>query len=133
VQPHGLFFGSPGPNVGYAMSLTHRAGLGFVLADHEDRHDAEAVVATVAMRRAASFGRGPVVSDVEHAAELLGYGGGASSAFVAWRADAVAGAHHEYGARLRISDAVPTEVLRGPVGSAADSAAAVQAALVGSP
>ena len=50
----------PGPNVGYALSLARRAlATGFRLAPHEHVDDAVAVVAEIAMKRAATFGRAP--------------------------------------------------------------------------
>jgi len=112
VQPQGALFGSPGPNVGYALRLVHRASSGFVLGPGEHREDAEAVVAAVAMRRASSFGRGPIVADVDRAATLLGYRGGADADTVAKRVDAVAGAHHEYGTCRQVADQVDLDVLR---------------------
>ncbi|MBM3659201.1 MAG: hypothetical protein FJW95_06815 [Actinobacteria bacterium] len=112
VQPRGDLFGTPGPNVGYALLLVHRAGADFQLAPGEHREDAEAVVAAVAMKRASSFGRAPIVADVERAATLLGYRGGADPATAAQRADAVAGAHHEYGRCRQVADQVDLEVLR---------------------
>jgi hypothetical protein len=112
VQPRGPLFGSPGPNVGYALTLVRRRSGEFALAPHEHREDAEAVVAALAMRRAASFGRAPVIADVECAARLLGYLGTAEPALVEWRARAVDGAHHDYASRQALVDAVPLEVLR---------------------
>ena len=113
VQPVGDLFGSPGPNVGFALRLVHRASGDFVLAPTEHREDAEAAVAAVAMKRASSFGRAPIRADVDRAAALLGYRGGADADFVAWRVGAVAGAHHEYGATRAVADAVPIDELRG--------------------
>lgn len=112
VQPSGALFGSPGPNVGYALRLVHRASRDFRLAPGEHREDAEAVVAAVAMKRAASFGRAPVAADVARAATLLGYLGGADAETAARRADAVAGAHHDYGRCRQVADQVDLEVLR---------------------
>ena len=130
VAPRGPGFGSPGPNVGYATSLTHRVGREFAVAPHEHRHDAETVVAALAMRRAASYGRGPVRADVEYGATLLGYLGTADPAFVAWRADAVDGAHHHPTVTSRVVDAIPLDALRGPAGGAGAFAAEVRAALL---
>jgi hypothetical protein len=112
VQPTGALFGSPGPNVGYALRLVSRASVDFQRAPREHLEDVEAVVAAVAMKRAASFGRAPVVADVERAASLLGYLGGADAATVAQRADAVAGAHHDYARCRAIADQVDLAVLR---------------------
>ena len=112
VQPQGALFGSPGPNVCYALRLVHRASADFQLAPGEHRGDAEAVVAAVAMKRASSYGRAPIAADVERAATLLGYRGGADADFLAWRVAAVDGAHHEYGATRAVADAVSVEELR---------------------
>ena len=66
------------------------------------------------MKRAASFGRAPVMPDVEIASSLLGYQGDVDPAFAQWRTGAVHGADHEYGVRRAIVDAVPDAVLRMP-------------------
>ncbi|MFM8303980.1 MAG: hypothetical protein ACKOA9_06745 [Actinomycetota bacterium] len=113
VQPQGALFGTPGPNVGYALRLVHRASGDFQLAPGEDRHDAEAVVAAVAMKRASSYGRGPTLADVDRAARLLGYRGGADAETVARRVDAVQGAHHEYARCRAVADQVDLARLRG--------------------
>lgn len=112
IQPRGALFGSPGPNVGYALRLVHRVRDDLRIAPGEHSEDAEAVVAAVAMRRAASFGRAPVPADVARAAEVLGYRGAADPAAVSRRVAAVAGAGHDYGVRRAVADAVPIEDLR---------------------
>ena len=111
-QPRGNLLGTPGPNVGYAVSLAERARDRLALAPHEHADDALAVVAEVAMRRAASYGRAPVRDDVDVALTLLGYQGDAPPDFVHWRARAIHGAHHGYEVRRRIVDAVPLDGLR---------------------
>ena len=111
-QPHGSLLGSPGPNVGYALTLAERARSWLALAPHEHADDALAVVAEVAMKRAAAFGRAPVSGDVEMAMVLLGYQGDADAEFAAWRARAVHGAHHQYQERRAVVDAVPVDLLR---------------------
>jgi hypothetical protein len=113
-QPTGALLGRPGPNVGYALSLAARMRDQLILAPHESSDDAIAVISELAMKRAASFGRGPVLHDVEIAASLLGYVGDVDPAFASWRAPAVHGADHEYGVRRAIVDAVPDAVLRMP-------------------
>ena len=111
-QPRGNLLGTPGPNVGYAVSLAERARDGLALAPHEHADDALAVVAEIAMRRAASYGRAPVMADIDVALTLLGYQGEAPPDFVDWRTRAVHGAHHGYDVRRRVVDAVPLDVLR---------------------
>ena len=75
-QPHGRLFGTPGPNIGYAATLAHRLGDRLALGPGEHLEDALAVVSELAMKRAASFGRAPVLADLDVAALILGYLGG---------------------------------------------------------
>jgi hypothetical protein len=111
ARPGGALRGRPGPNVGYAYTLAERARDRFRLAAHEDLHDAVSVVAEIAMKRAAAFGRAPVIGDVELAMALLGYDGSADDGFAAWRARAVHDAAHHYPLRRAIVDSVPDSVL----------------------
>ena len=113
-QPTGALLGRPGPNVGYALSLANRMRDTLTLAPHESVDDAIAVIGELAMKRAASFGRAPVLHDLEIAASLLGYQGEVDPGFAEWRAEMTHGADHEYGVRRAIVDAVPDAVLRMP-------------------
>ena len=110
--PTGKLLGSPGPNVGYALTLANRVRDQLALAPHEHADDAIAVVAEIAMRRAALFGRAPVMRDVEFGMLILGYRGDADAGFVAWRMRAVQGAHHDYYERRSLVDAIPVDILR---------------------
>ncbi len=123
-QPTGALFGRPGPNVGYALTLAGRLRDRLSVGPHESRDDAVAVVAELAMRRAASFGRAPLMADLERAAELLGYLGTAASDFVTWRSEFLHDAAHDYGRRRIAVDSVPEETLRGRTLSPADVEAA---------
>jgi hypothetical protein len=114
LQPTGPLLGRPGPNVGYALTLVERLRDRLDLAPHESVDDALAVVGELAMKRAALFGRAPVMNDVDVAAALLGYRGEVSPDFVAWRTVAVHGAGHEYDVRRAVVDAVADAVLRNP-------------------
>jgi hypothetical protein len=111
-QPRGELLGSPGPNVGYALTLVHRAKDRLALAPHEHVDDAAAVVGEMAMKRASSYGRAPVMADVECAMLVLGYQGGCAPGFAEWRALAVEGAHHEYARRRAFCDGVSLDALR---------------------
>jgi len=111
-QPEGSLLGRPGPNVGYAMTLADKIARSLHVADHESVKDACAVVAEVAMKRAAAFGRGPVLADLQLAATVLGYMGTSDASFAEWRAHATHGADHHYLERRRLVDAVPDDVLR---------------------
>jgi len=113
-QPTGDLLGRPGPNVGYAVMLAGRLRDSVQLAPHEHVADALAVIAELAMKRAASYGRAPTMPDVEIAATLLGYQGDVDDEFAAWRCAVAHGADHEYGVRRAIVDAVPDAVLRLP-------------------
>lgn len=132
IQPAGALFGSPGPNVGYALHLVRRVSSDFALGAHEHLADVEAMVAALAMKRAASFGRAPITTDVECAAMLLGYRGTGAADFVEWRGLAIEGANHEYGTRQTLCDAVPLEVLRLAPSALVAQVTAVQAAMTGS-
>ena len=111
-QPRGDMLGAPGPNIGYALTLVERGRERTALAPHEHWSDAAAVIGEVAMKRAASFGRAPVMADVETARLALGYQGGCEPDFAKWRVLAVAGAHESYPRRRAICDAVDLDVLR---------------------
>ncbi len=111
-QPEGRLRGVPGPNVGYAYTLAERASDRFQLAPHEELHDAVSVAAEVAGKRAASFGRAPVIGDVDLAMALLGYDGSADGAFLHWRSRATHEAAHHYPVRRALVDAVPESLLR---------------------
>jgi hypothetical protein len=111
-QPMGKLLGSPGPNVGYALTLANRVRDQLTLAPHEHRDDAIAVVADIAMRRAALFGRAPVMPDVDFAIQILAYRGDADPDFVTWRVRAVHGTHHDYYERRSLVDAISVDVLR---------------------
>jgi hypothetical protein len=110
--PAGKLLGSPGPNIGYALTLANRVRDRFVLVPHEDVDDAVGVVAEIAMRRAAIFGRAPVITDVELGMQIMGYGGDADPDFVACRRRAVHGAQHNYYERRALVDAIPVDILR---------------------
>ena len=115
AQPRGDLLGSPGPNNGYALALANRAASRLALAPGERCEDALAVVGELAMRRAASFGRAPVMDDVETVLLVLGYQGGCAPEFAEWRAHVVEGAHEEYPRRRVMCHALDLDALRlGP-------------------
>lgn len=111
-QPSGALLGSPGPNVGYALTLVERIKDRIVVAPHERVEDAMGVIAEIAMKRAALFGRAPVMADIEVARALLGYDGNVPEDFAEWRVRAVHDANHDYVRRRSLIDAVADDVLR---------------------
>lgn len=129
-QPSGPMRGNPGPDIGYALSLVERRRDVFKLAPHEHFTDAAAVVSEVAMKRAAGFGRAPVLADLDLAIDLLGYREPPADGLAAWRRRATHEAAHLYPVRRAIVDRVPAEVLRLPNGEAAARVPEVRAALV---
>lgn len=108
----GSLFGSPGPDGGYALTLAARFHGRLEIVAPETEHDAMAVGAELAMRRAALFGRAPVMPDLELAFTLFGWLGAASPDLKDWRRLAVAGVDHDYPRRRRLVDAVPEATLR---------------------
>jgi hypothetical protein len=111
-QPEGALFGRPGPNVGYAYTLAQRSKDRLRLGPFEHADDAVAVIAEIAGKRAAQFGRAPVIGDVDLALAVLGYDGNASDAFVKARSALVHEASHDYRRRRALVDAVPDALLR---------------------
>jgi hypothetical protein len=111
-QADGALMGRPGPNGGYAYTLAQRAKDRVRLGPFEHAEDAIAVIAEVAGKRAARFGRAPVIGDVELAIALLGYDGNASDSFVKARSALVHEASHDYRRRRALVDAVPDALLR---------------------
>jgi hypothetical protein len=113
AQPgDGALMGRPGPNVGYAYTLAARARSRLRLSTHEHADDVIAVIAEIAGKRAALFGRAPVIGDIDVAVELLGYDGTADDSFVELRARLTHDAAHDYTRRRELVDAVPEELLR---------------------
>jgi hypothetical protein len=110
-QPAGPLRGAPGPNVGYAYTLANRIKDRLKLASHEYVGDALAAIAEIAARRAASFGRAPVIRDVEFAASLLGYDNNGDD-WAKSRVLLVHEASHDYYRRRALVDSVPDDVLR---------------------
>jgi hypothetical protein len=96
--PWGGMFGTPGPDAGYAHRLAQDRPL--ALAPGENRHDAEAAVATLMAARASHFGRGPTGEDAEVAELLLGLDDDGAPESAALRRRFVGLDHHPEAARL---------------------------------
>ncbi|MGI8792537.1 MAG: hypothetical protein ACR2H3_05085 [Acidimicrobiales bacterium] len=112
VPPSGTRMGNAGPDQGYALKLatqfTDRLQLG------RDEHAADAVAGClgVALKRAALFGRAPVVFDLELAFILFGFLGDAPDDLIAVRAPLFAEASHHYWEQRHLADVVPEATLR---------------------
>ena len=85
VPPKGPRFGSTGPDLGYGMRLARRFEDRLDLAAGESVGDAIVGCFSVGSHRAASFGRAPVIYDMEFAFTLWGFLGGAPPDLVALR------------------------------------------------
>lgn len=113
AQPSGPQLGSPGPDQGYAYRLVrHIEGL-LHLGDVA-RDDAVAGCVAVAMKRAAHFGRAPVVHDLKAAFTVFGFMDPEPPAeLVAMREELFAEVrtHHHYSELRELVDMVPVEVL----------------------
>jgi hypothetical protein len=111
LLPVGTRFGAPGPDLGYGLKLAKRFEDRLVVPPGEHAVDAIAGGFACGTRRAAHFGRAPVIYDMEWAYLLWGYLGAAPEALIAFRAPLFKGASHDYGAQRRIVDLVRPEAL----------------------
>ncbi len=115
-QPTGSRLGSQGPDQGYAFRLVHQFDDTLELGDvaHDD---AVAGCVGVAMKRAAFYGRAPVIHDLSIAFTVFGFLDPEPPAeLVAWRERMFAGieSNHHYAERRDLIDVVSEETLRHP-------------------
>lgn len=110
--PSGAFLGTPGPDQGFALKLARRFEDRVVLAPGEHVEDAISGCTAVAMRRAASYGRAPLIHDLTLAFTLWGYLVGAPVDLVAAREPLFRAASHHYQVQRTIADCVPESTLR---------------------
>lgn len=129
AQPLGAMLGSPGPDIGYALTMAERFRGRLHLHGLERADDALAVAGAIAMKRAAIFGRAPVALDVEIALGLLGYLDEVNEEFAELRAFLVHEVSHDYATRRALVDAVPVAILEHPPAESLKHGAVVQAAL----
>lgn len=112
----GAGFGTPGPDQGYALSLAERLHDRLVLSAGEHAEDALLAGVMVGLRRASSFGRAPILADVELGLDLLGYLSDAPADLVAYRRNLVDGLAHDYWRQRQLAESVPLASLRQPTG-----------------
>ncbi|MBW3615312.1 MAG: hypothetical protein KY439_08400 [Actinobacteria bacterium] len=110
--PSGHSMGNTGPDQGYGLKLARRFGDRLELQAGEHGEDAVAGALAVGLKRAAQFGRAPVIYDFELAYSVFGFLGGAPDDLVEHRRRLFAGADHDYWTQRRIADLVPAETLR---------------------
>ncbi|MBV8463592.1 MAG: hypothetical protein JO368_09885 [Acidimicrobiales bacterium] len=109
--PSGPRFGTPGPDQGYALKLARRFEEQLELTEGESAEDTIAGCTAVAMRRAAHFGRAPVIYDTDFAFTLWGFLGGAPEDLVAAREPLFRSAAHHYEQQRAIADCVRPSTL----------------------
>jgi hypothetical protein len=110
--PPGKGFGTTGPDQGYALRLVHRLEDRLQLAKGEAMQDVVAGCVAMAMRRAGSFGRAPVLADLEVAFTLAGCLGDPPADLVAWRTHAMRGMGHDHWAETTLVSSIPEPTLR---------------------
>ena len=111
-QPVGNRLGSVGPDAGFALRLARRFDDRLELTSTEHKEDAVAGSVGIATKRAALYGRAPMIYDLEHAFTLWGFLGGAPQELVDIRVAAFQGAAHDYWIQRAIVDQVPEATLR---------------------
>lgn len=114
LQPEGDRLGVPGPDPGYAISLTERFRESLQLHDGEAVPDVLAGAAAIAMKRAGLFGRAPISADVEIGLTVWGYlDANVDEELVSLRRQWFEEIHtrHFYMERRRVADAMPDELL----------------------
>jgi hypothetical protein len=133
-QPVGPRLGSPGPDIGYALTLLPVIRPELRLARGELTADAEAGCGAIAMRRAAVFGRAPVIHDLRVAFTIWGFLDDQPPVeHVAYRRPRFAGAAHDYETQRAIVDQIPDATLRLPLSDVKASYPARWQELIGVP
>jgi hypothetical protein len=110
--PTGPRFGLAGPDLGYGLKLARRLAPKLILEAGEHLEDVVAGGFACGCRRAATFGRAPVIYDMEWAFGLWGFLDPAPADLVAWRQPRFRGAAEDYWDQRQIVDAVAPEALR---------------------
>lgn len=112
TPPTGARFGSAGPNLGYGLKLAHRFKGRLDLAPDESEEDVIAAGFACAAKRASTFGRAPVIGDLEWAYTLWGALGDAPKELVGFRRRVLRGAAEDYWDQRAVVDRVRPEVFR---------------------
>lgn len=116
-QPEGERLGTPGPDQGYALTLAKRFADRLQLNTGEELSDVLAGAAAIAMKRSGSYGRAPILRDVEAGLTVWGFLDATPDPELvdirrAWFEE-IHQSHH-YSELRRVADAVRTEMLERP-------------------
>jgi hypothetical protein len=118
-QPSGPRLGNPGPDIGYALTLAQLVRPEVRVGEGDQVDDAVAGCTAIAMRRAALFGRAPVMHDLRLAFTIWGWFDEAPSEDLrSTRRSIFEAASHDYDIRRGVVDRVPDATLRLTVADA---------------
>jgi hypothetical protein len=104
--------GTPGPDAGYALTVTHQLLESVDLPTSVDRHDVEVGIALLSSKRAGLVGRAPTRTDSEVALDLFGFRSATSDQVIADRKRRFSGLAHSYSAQRAFVDGVSDAALR---------------------
>lgn len=135
LQPRGARLGSQGPDQGYALRLARRLEPEIRLQPGERIDDAVRGCLGIALRRASTFSRAPVVHDLRLAFSIWGFfDEDPPGELVARRRELFEGVGnpvHHYAEGRHIADLVPESTLRSTPAQVADRYPAEWRALTG--
>ena len=103
--------GTQGSDQGYALHLAARFDDQLHLSAGEHREDVIIGAVAIALRRAARFGRAPVLADIELALVIFGYFDDAPEELIAVRKTLFAGVAHDDWRQRELAASVNDEVL----------------------
>jgi hypothetical protein len=113
IALRGRSVGTPGTDAGFALRLVQRFAHDLKLAEGETEHDVLFGCALIAARRAALFGRGPSIYDVQLALALWGFlVDSPPHDLLILRRWAFSSVSHDYVAQRALMDALPESSLR---------------------
>ena len=112
--PTGRRLGTTGPDQGYGLKLAKHLEPQVQLAAGEHKEDVMAGCIAVGLKRAAIFGRGPVIYDLELGFGVWGFLDAAPAELIAFRSPLFDGAAHNYWTLRDIVDRVKESTLRMP-------------------
>lgn len=124
MLPRGGGFGQAGPDLGYGLKLAKRFLDQLVLTPGEHTVDVLAGCFACGAKRAATFGRAPVIYDMRWAYTIWGYLAEAPAELVDLRVPLFRGAAHDYAAQRAIVDTVSPSALPLTPEAAAEQVAA---------
>ncbi len=108
----GTRMGTTGPDLGYGLKLARRFTDRLEVTESISAEDAVAGCFPVGTKRAAIYGRAPVIYDFELAFTLWGFLGGAPADLIEARRPLFRACSHHYWDQRDIADACPEATLR---------------------